>query len=111
MFGGTPSTPPSVTEAPASVDELTAYAGTYSTASVPVPMELVVKDNRLWMHWGGDPFLRPLIRTAKDEFFFRAEYASVRFERNADRAVASTAWKWGDGQPLILKRITGDQPR
>lgn len=111
MFGGMPSTPPSETEAPASADELAAYAGSYSTAAVPVPMELVVRDGRLWMHWGGDPFFRPLIRTAEDEFFFRAEYASVRFQRNADRAVASAAWKWGDGQPLTLERVARAQKK
>ncbi len=111
MFGGTPSTPPSVTEAPASFEELAVYVGAYSTAAVPVPMELVVRDGHLWMNWAGDQLLRPLIRTGKDEFFFRAEYANVRFERNADRGVASAAWKWGDGQPLILERVTGSQTR
>jgi len=74
-------------------------------------MELVVRDGHLWMNWAGDQLLRPLIRTGKDEFFFRAEYANVRFERNADRGAASAAWKWGDGQPLILERVTGSQTR
>ena len=104
MFGGTVSAPPTAREIPANAGELQAYSGGYTTPSIPVPMHLVIKDNRLWMRWGEDPFLRPLIRTGKDEFFFRAEYAGVRFERNSSGTVDTVTWKWGDSGPLTLTR-------
>jgi CubicO group peptidase (beta-lactamase class C family) len=104
IFGGQISAPPVAVEMRAAAEDLKDYVGTYTTPSVPVPMELVIKDNHLWMRWGQDPFLRPIVRTGKDEFFFRSEYASVHFERDAKGRIDKAMWKWGDGQPLTLTK-------
>ena len=104
LFGGRPSRPPSSVEAVADPKELNEYAGSYATEAIPAPLKLEVKGNRLWMHWGEDPFSRPMIKTGPDQFFFRAEYAAVHFTRDVNGRIATAEWKWGQAEPLVLHK-------
>ena len=56
-------------------------------------------DGKVLMQWGSYPFLRILIPTAKDEFFFRYEYARVKFERDEKGNIAKMTWQWPGGEP------------
>jgi hypothetical protein len=59
-------------------------------------------DGKVFMQWGSYPFLRILIPTAKDEFFFRYEYARVKFERDEKGNIAKMTWRWPGGEPLTF---------
>jgi CubicO group peptidase (beta-lactamase class C family) len=104
-FGvGQPSSPPTANQIPKAADGLSEFAGDYSASAFPAPMHLNVKDCRLWMHWSESPFWRPLIRTGKDDFFMRAEYASIHYDRDKDKKIVSASWLWGDQKPLVMTK-------
>ena len=105
LFGGKTSRPPEVKAATMSVAALQEYAGEYKTESIPTPQNLVVRDGKLFMHWGSYPFLRILTPTGKDEFFLRHEYAKVKFERDGGR-VARMVWQWPEGKPMAFVLVT-----
>ena len=88
-----------------SVAALQEYAGEYKTESIPTPQNLVVRDGKLFMHWGSYPFLRILTPTGKDEFFLRHEYAKVKFERDGGR-VTRMVWQWPEGKPMAFVLVT-----
>jgi CubicO group peptidase (beta-lactamase class C family) len=101
LFGGETSRPAEVKPVAVSAAALEEYAGMYKAPEIPVPQNLVVQDGELGMRWGNYPFLRVLTPTAKDEFFFRYEYARVRFEREQGRVVRMT-WQWPEGKPMTF---------
>lgn len=105
LFGGETSRPVAVKPEAVGAATLEEYAGTYKAAEIPVPQNLVVRDGQLRMQWGSYPFLRILTPTAKDEFFFRYEYARVRFERDKGR-ILRMVWQWPEGQPMTFTPIT-----
>ena len=49
--------------------------------------------------------MRILIPTAKDEFFFRYEYARVKFERDEKGNIAKMTWQWPGGEPLAFVAV------
>jgi CubicO group peptidase (beta-lactamase class C family) len=102
MFGGTPSSAPNVQE----VSEVPSHdlEGAFINSDIPVPLNFVLKQNRLWMHWGNNPFLRPLIMTSKDVFFLRAEYATITFQRDDKGTITGMSYKFGDEKPLNFVR-------
>jgi CubicO group peptidase (beta-lactamase class C family) len=102
LFGGEASQPPDVKPAAVSDAVLREYQGAYKAESIPVPQNLVVRDGKVFMQWGSYPFLRVLIPTAKDEFFFRYEYARVKFERDEKGNIAKMTWQWPGGEPLAF---------
>jgi CubicO group peptidase (beta-lactamase class C family) len=102
LFGGKPSRPPDVKAAVVSVAVLQDYEGSYKAETIPTPQNLVVQDGKLFMHWGQYPFLRVFTPTGKDEFFFRYEYAKVRFERDGKGGVAKMVWQWPQGDPVTF---------
>ena len=102
LFGGETSHPVEVKPETVGAAALAEYAGTYKAPEVPVPQNLVVQDGQLYMQWGSYPFLRILIPTAKDEFFFRYEYARVRFERDHGKIVGMV-WQWAEGKPMTFQ--------
>jgi len=108
VFGGEVSQPPAVKAAAVSAKELREYAGTYRTKSIPLPQNLTVRDGQLYTQWGSYPFLRMLTPTGKDEFFFRYEYAKVRFERDSKGSIVKMVWQWPEGEPLAF---TPAEPR
>ena len=83
---------------------LAEYAGGYRAREVPVQQNLSVQHGQLYMQWGGYPLLRILTPTAKDEFFFRYEYARVRFEREKGKIVRMV-WQWPEGEPMMFTPI------
>ena len=101
LFGGETSRPVDVKAEAVSAATLEEYVGTYKAPEVPVPQNLVVRDGQLHMQWGSYPFLRVLTPTTKDEFFFRYEYARVRFERDKGKIVRMI-WQWPDGEPMVF---------
>jgi CubicO group peptidase (beta-lactamase class C family) len=101
LFGGETSRPVEVKPEAVDVATLEEYAGTYTAPEIPVPQNLVVRDGKLHMQWGSYPFLRILTPTAKDEFFFRYEYARVRFERDKGKIVRMV-WQWPGGGPMTF---------
>ena len=101
LFGGQTSRPVEVKPESVGAVTLEEYAGTYKAPKVPVPQNLVVRDGQLHMQWGSYPFLRILTPTAKDEFFFRYEYARVRFERDKGKIVRMV-WQWPEGEPMTF---------
>ena len=104
LFGGETSRPVEVKPLDVSATTLAEYAGTYKAPDVPVPQNLVVQDGQLYMQWGSYPFLRILTPTAKDEFFFRYEYARVRFERDHGKIVGMV-WQWPEGKPMTFQLV------
>ncbi len=108
LFGGEVSQPPPVKAAAVSAEALREYAGTYRAQSIPVPQNLIVREGQLYMQWGSYPFLRMLAPTGKDEFFFRYEYAKVRFERDSKGSIVKMVWQWPEGEPLAF---TPAEPR
>jgi hypothetical protein len=63
-----------------------------------------VRDGQLYVQWGRYPFLWILSPTAKDEFFFRYEYARVRFERDKGKIVRMV-WQWPESEPMTFTPI------
>lgn len=110
VFGGTPSVAPAVNEIRAVAKALQPLAGDYVAPTAPVPLRFVVADGRLWLHWGEDPFLRPLIMTGKDVFFLRAEYATLTFRRDVQGNGIAVSYRFGDGEPLLLSRVVEKLP-
>jgi CubicO group peptidase (beta-lactamase class C family) len=104
LFGGETSRPVEVKPVEVSATTLAEYAGSYKAPEVPVPQNLVVQDGQLYMQWGSYPFLRILTPTAKDEFFFRYEYARVRFERDHGKIVGMV-WQWPEGKPMTFQLV------
>jgi hypothetical protein len=104
LFGGETSRPVEVKPVEVSAATLAEYAGSYKAPEVPVPQNLVVQDGQLYMQWGSYPFLRILTPTAKDEFFFRYEYARVRFERDHGK-IAGMVWQWPEGKPMTFQLV------
>jgi CubicO group peptidase (beta-lactamase class C family) len=104
LFGGETSRPVEVKPVEVSAATLAEYAGSYKAPEVPVPQNLVVQDGQLYMQWGSYPFLRILTPTAKDEFFFRYEYARVRFERDHGKIVGMV-WQWPEGKPMTFQLV------
>lgn len=104
LFGGETSRPPGVK--PISVGEaaLLEYQATYKAKSIPIPQNIVVRNGKLFMQWGSYPFLRILTPTAKDEFFFRYEYAKVKFERDANGSVSGMTWQWPGADVVVFAR-------
>jgi CubicO group peptidase (beta-lactamase class C family) len=102
LFGGDVSLPPDVKPVPVEAEALQAYVGSYKNESDHDPLNLTVQDGVLYMHWGHDPLLRILTPTGGDEFYFRSEYATVRFERDATGHVTRTIWQWAQGGHLLI---------
>jgi CubicO group peptidase (beta-lactamase class C family) len=102
LFGGETSRPPDVN--PISVDEavLREYQGTYQAKAFPTPQNILVRDGKLFMQWGSYPFLRVLTPAGKDKFFFRYEYADVKFERDAKGNISGVAWHWPGGEAVAF---------
>jgi hypothetical protein len=46
-----------------------------------------------------------LTPTGKDEFFFRYEYAKVRFERDSKGSIVKMVWQWPEGGPLAFTPV------
>jgi CubicO group peptidase (beta-lactamase class C family) len=108
LFGGSPPAPPVFPEKPAEASALGDYAGAYKCPQIPVPVSIDLKDGKLWMHWGEDPFLKPLTFGGADTAFLRAQYATIRFSRDKEGRVTGSSWDWG-GPPLEFKKIAGTQ--
>jgi CubicO group peptidase (beta-lactamase class C family) len=105
LFGGTASTPPEFREQPADPSVLGKYAGVYKCPEVPVPAHIDIRDGRLWMHWGEDPFWKPLVFGGSDTAFLRAQYATIKFQTDDQGRVTGSSWDWGGGQPLQFKKL------
>jgi CubicO group peptidase (beta-lactamase class C family) len=105
LFGGETSRPPEVKPKGAGAAALEEYAGSYKSQSIPILQNFVVRDGQLYMQWGSYPFLRILTPTGNDEFFFRYEYAKVRFERDSKGSIARLVWQWPEGEPLAFTPI------
>lgn len=101
LFGGETSRPVDVKPQTLGATTLEEYAGTYKAPEIPIPQNLSVRDGHLCVQWGSYPFPRILIPTAKDEFFFRYEYAQVRFERDKAKIVRMV-WHWPGGGPMTF---------
>jgi CubicO group peptidase (beta-lactamase class C family) len=104
IFGGTPSSPPIAKEISGDPQKLNEYEGAYSNKNIPVPINIEAKDRRLWMHWGEDVFRHPMIQIGTDEFYFRAEYARIKFDRDDQGNITQSSWYWGDSEPLVLTK-------
>lgn len=101
LFGGETSHPVEVK--PEKVGAaLVEYPGTSKAPEVPVPQNLVVQDGQLYRQSGSYPFLRIPAPTAKDEFFFRYEYARVRFEREQGKIVRMV-WQLPESKPMAFQ--------
>ena len=87
--------------------ELTDYTGEYGTSALPFHQTLFLHDGKLAMRWESYPFPRDLVPTGKDEFFFRHEYATVRFTRDAKHKIVAMSWDWGSGKPMEFRRLDG----
>jgi hypothetical protein len=84
---------------------LAQYAGTYRTSSIPAPVNIFVKAGSLYQKWGEYPFARALTATGKDTFYYRSEYASIHFERDAKGIVVRTIWQWPGGEPVVFEKV------
>ena len=102
LFGGETSRPPEAKATAVNEAALLEYQGAYKSERIPVPQNLTVHDGKLYMQWGRYPFLRILTPTGKDEFFFRYEYAQVKFERDGKGSIAKMTWQWPQGGPLAF---------
>lgn len=105
LFGGEPSRPPVVIPIAQSPKALEAFAGEYATDAIPSHQTLAVESDKLFMRWGTFPFRRVLIPIGKDEFFFRYEYATVRFGRDSSGKIVSMVWQWAEGSPMTFRKI------
>lgn len=104
LFGGETSRPPDVQPIAVGESALREYQGKYKAEAIPTPQNIVVRDGKLFMQWGGYPFLRILTPIAKDQFFFRYEYAQVIFQRDAKGSVSAMAWQWPGAEPVVFAR-------
>ena len=102
LFGGKPSRPPDVNATVVSAAVLQQYEGSYRAETIPTLQNLLVQDGKLFMHWGQYPFLRVLTPAGKDEFFFRYEYAKVRFDRDGRGGIAKLVWQCPQGDLLTF---------
>ena len=104
LFDRQPSRPPVINAVTTSSKALEDYAGSFVAEIIPVPLNVSMRNGVLYMHWGENPLLRVLTPVGKDEFFFRAEYAKVRFLRDETGRVVSSTWQWPQGDPISFKR-------
>ena len=104
LFGGETSRPPQVKPIPVGEKALRTYEAAYKAESIPIPQNIVVRDGKLFMQWGSYPFLRVLTPTGNDEFFFRYEYARVKFARDLKGSIAKMTWQWPGGEPVVFLR-------
>jgi len=105
LFGGETTQPPAVIPVELSGRDLQDFAGEYASDAIPYHQTLVVRDGTLYMRWGQFPFPRALAPAGKDEFFFRYEYATVRFGRASSGKVVSMSWQWPDGGPMAFRKL------
>jgi CubicO group peptidase (beta-lactamase class C family) len=105
LFGGDLSSPPQVATFRARTNALVEYTGTYKSTTFPVAQILSVRGKDLYMQWADAPFLRPLVPTGKDSFFYRVEYARVEFDRETGQISRST-WRWPQGDPLTFEKVS-----
>ena len=105
LFGGELSLPPASKTLGVSALKLAEYSGEYASPSTPYHQTLVVQDGRLCMRWGTFPFWRGLAAVGENQFFFRYEYAEVRFERDSAGKVVRMIWKWPQGDPMIFNKL------
>ena len=105
LFGGEVSRPPQVARMKRPSSELSEYTGTYRSAKIPVAQQLRLQGEDLYMQWADGPFLRPLIPTSKDSFYYRVEYASVDVERDEKGQISRAVWRWPQGEPLIFEKV------
>ncbi|MGA2361489.1 MAG: serine hydrolase [Candidatus Aminicenantales bacterium] len=105
LFSGETTRPPAVVPVELEVRKLQDYAGEYASDAIPYHQTLAVQDGTLYMRWGQFPFRRALIPTGNDEFFFRYEYATVRFGRDSSGKVVSMSWQWPEGSPMAFRKL------
>ncbi len=105
LFGGETTRPPAVVPIELSAGKLRDFAGEYASDAIPYHQTLAVRDGTLYMRWGQFPFPRALAPAGNDEFFFRYEYATVRFERDSTGNVVSMSWQWPDGSPMVFRKL------
>jgi CubicO group peptidase (beta-lactamase class C family) len=104
LFGGTVSKPPVAAAVTLGERSMRQYTGVYHSKEIRYPQTLEIRDGRLAMHWGNDPFWREMAMTGGDTFFERAEYAEIRFERGADGLVHRMIWIWPGGARLSFDK-------
>jgi len=104
LFGGDTSRPIEVKAETVSAATLDQYVGSYKAPEIPTPLNVVVQGGQLRVRWGSYPFLRVLTPVGKGEFFFRYEYAQVRFERNQDGTMKMN-WQWPEAKPVIFQIV------
>ena len=108
-FGGDVSTVPSSV----AFAEKNSYAdleGSYLTEGEQIPLNVLVKRDKLFIRWGSYPFSRSLTPISKDKFFHRAEYSTLTFERGSDEKVTAIVWQPDGGDTFVLKRLPKKQP-
>jgi CubicO group peptidase (beta-lactamase class C family) len=103
LFGGTPSTPPAYRVTPLSRSVMRDYAGTYTCDGIGLPVVIALTDRILGLTFGEYPFKRALTPVANDTFFYRAEYATLRFARDSSGTVRSFTF-----QAATCQRSPGD---
>jgi hypothetical protein len=105
LFGGTASRPPAVVPIKLPASKLADYAGEYASEAISYSQTLAVRDGKLVMRWGEFPFSRVLVPAGADEFFFRYEYAMVRFSRDLSGKVIRMSWQWPEGEPMLFRKL------
>ena len=110
LFEGDFSRPPQMTVLRKLATELAEYSGTYKSATFPIAQVLGLRGKHLYMHWADTPFLRPLVPTGKDSFFYRVEYAQVEFERDEKKQISRSVWRWPKGDPLVFAKAAQPDP-
>jgi CubicO group peptidase (beta-lactamase class C family) len=110
LFGGSVSRPPAVDLMTLGERSMRQYVGSYHSAQIPYRQTLATHDGQLAMHWGNDPFWRELAMTDGDNFFLRAEYARIHFQRGQDGFVHRMVWDWPSGAHMEFDKdeITGN---
>jgi CubicO group peptidase (beta-lactamase class C family) len=105
LFGGKISRPPEANPFRAAAQELKSCAGEYATDAIPYHQTLAIQSDALAMRWGEFPFWRGLTPIGKDAFFFRYEYATVRFTRDKAGNVIQMSWQWEGGDPMVFRKL------
>lgn len=106
-FGGEFSRPFQLSQTRAvNVKDINEYIGVYQKPGEPVPLKVVLKNGNLYLRWGNYPFIRSLTPIAKDNFFHRAEYANISFERNQAGRIEKIKWQSGTDDPFFLNKVS-----
>lgn len=106
VFGGEFSKPQELSDVRIPAEKLADYTGEYRSEEIKIPFYIIARSGNLYLKAGVYPHLRGITpQQEEDEFFYRAEYARIGFQRNRTGQIEKMFMRFGNGDPLIFEKV------